>query len=399
MTPKNNEMHQMSVLLVDDNSNTRIMLKKMLGQIGFFNILDAADGYQALDIISKEEVNLILCDWNMPKMKGGDILRQVRQKTALRNTPVLLITGEVSEKVLQDAAESEVDDYLLKPFTVDQLRHKVRGLFQRRDEVLSIDQHLARGSAFAVTRQFSEARKEFMAALKINPGSARTLYEVAALHRQSGNGQEAQNYLHRALENDPKFLKAAEDLAELYEAKGDTVKHIRYLQKAVEINPRDVERRMKLADLLLKNQQANQASAMFHGIMQDVSGQYSDLAQRVGQSLLEAGDFSGAEAVLNKALDANPGNLHLFNDLGIAYRKQGKIKEAVANYKRALEFAPENVNLFYNLARAHYESGDKDEAARVLKQALHLKPEFKEAAQLLVMIQDQLRDIQARKQS
>jgi tetratricopeptide (TPR) repeat protein len=88
------------------------------------------------------------------------------------------------------------------------------------------------------------------------------------------------------------------------------------------------------------------------------------------------------------SLKINPENVHVYNRLGIAYRKQGKCSEAIAAYQKAIVIDPEDENLHYNLGRAFLEGGMKDAAVPCFEKALELYPEFREARQILEIIFD-----------
>ena len=378
----------MTVLVVDDMFNVRTLLKNMLRQLGFTTFREAQDGYQALEVLSKEVVDLVLCDWNMPKMKGIDVLKCLRKHPDLKHLPFIMVTGEMNQEIVAEAAETEVDDYLLKPFTLEQLSNKIKSLLASRLEVSQIDNILERGRSFIITSQFDKARIEFRAALALNPKSPRTLYEIGKLYEQQGNDVQARKYYHRAVEMSPTFLKAVEALAVLYHQLGDQENHMKFLREAVAISPRNLERRLMYAESLVESGDKEQAKKIFGRILEEASSQFAEIAQRVAQSLMAIGAYHEAEKALAKALDADPSNIHLYNDLGMAYRQQKKYREAMDNYTRALKLAPNDENLLYNLARACSEAGDDQKAVVYIQRALRLNPDFAEAKELLLKLQD-----------
>lgn len=380
------EYKHLSVLIVDDVFNVRNMIRTMLKQLGFSDFVEANDGYAAVEKLATNTVDVVLCDWNMPKMKGIDVLKFVRGHKELHHMPFVMITGEMTEEIVAEAAETEVDAYLVKPFTMEQLGSKILQLLTSRKELTGIDAHLQRGRAYVTTKQFDKAKQEFEEALQLNPRSPRTMLEIGRLYEEQGNDSQAKEYYHRAVEVSPQFLRGYEALAKLYQALGDTESHLKYLDKAVSISPRNLERRLMLGETLIKTGNKDEAKKVLARVLEEAAEQYAEIAQRVGQSLLAIEAYDVAEEAFSRALDSDPQNLHLFNDLGIAFRKQGKFKEAVANYLRALKIAPKDENLLYNLARAHHEGGDKAMALKTVQKALKINPNFKEAKQLVKII-------------
>ena len=107
------------VLVVDDSMLIRQVVKKVLKQAGLSvdQFFEAGDGQQALDIIQKEDLQLVLCDINMPTMDGLEMLMQLRQMDDKIDLPVIMITTEGSKDTIQEAMSLGANGYILKPFT------------------------------------------------------------------------------------------------------------------------------------------------------------------------------------------------------------------------------------------------------------------------------------------
>ncbi len=380
--PDQERYKHLNVLVVDDVFNVRTMLKNMLRQLGFSEMVEAGSGQEAVEKLVQEVVDLVMCDWNMPGMKGIDVLRFVRGRPETANLPFIMVTGEMSEAVVAEAAETDVDAYLIKPFNLQQLQRSVSQVLVSHKELSAIDQHLERGRSYITTRQFDRAHQEFKAALAVNPKSPRTLLEIGKLYQERGNDTRAKEFFGRALHFQPKFLRAHEALAELYLALGDKENHLKHLEAASRISPRNLERRLLLGEAMMNNGKADEARELFKQILEDASKQYSEIAERVGDALMSLGAFEVAEQAFAKALDGRPGNLHLFNQLGIAYRRQRKFDQAISNYQQALRIAPDDENLYYNLALAYDDSGQKAKAAKSVAKALKINPKLAEAHEL-----------------
>jgi two-component system chemotaxis response regulator CheY len=112
------------VLVVDDSAVMRKIIKKNIADSGMVvsDYIDAGDGKQALDAVSKNDIDLILCDWNMPNMSGIEFVKTLRSLNLPKKIPVIMITTEGSDAKVTEAKESGADGYLTKPFTPDQIR-------------------------------------------------------------------------------------------------------------------------------------------------------------------------------------------------------------------------------------------------------------------------------------
>ncbi len=119
----------MKVLVVDDFATMRRILKNVLRQVGFTNIIEADDGKTALKELKKENVDLILCDWNMPEMPGIDLLRQVRSDDGLKKIPFVMVTAEAQKENILEAVKAGVNSYVVKPFTAETISAKLEKVF------------------------------------------------------------------------------------------------------------------------------------------------------------------------------------------------------------------------------------------------------------------------------
>jgi len=115
----------LKVLVVDDSKVMRGIIRKMLGA-GDAEVLEAADGRQALEVLAAGPVDCIISDWNMPRMKGIDLLRRVRGDCALAGTPFIMVTAEALAVNIAEADAAKVSSYLTKPFTVEDLWRAIR---------------------------------------------------------------------------------------------------------------------------------------------------------------------------------------------------------------------------------------------------------------------------------
>ena len=121
----------LKVLVVDDFSTMRRIVKNLLKQIGYKNIDEAEDGVQALSKLQDGGYGLVVSDWNMPNMDGLEMLKAVRQNPAIKNIPVLMVTAEAEKEKVITAIQAGVNNYVVKPFTGEILKEKLDKIFDR----------------------------------------------------------------------------------------------------------------------------------------------------------------------------------------------------------------------------------------------------------------------------
>ncbi len=119
----------MRVLVVDDFSTMRRIIKNILRQIGFINVVEADDGTTAWDILNKDKIEFIISDWNMPQMTDIELLRKVRGSEEFADLPFLMVTAEAQQENIIEAVQAKVSNYIVKPFTADVMKQKIDKIF------------------------------------------------------------------------------------------------------------------------------------------------------------------------------------------------------------------------------------------------------------------------------
>ncbi len=123
---------KMNILIVDDFSTMRRIIKNILRQLGYVNIHEAEDGNAAIDILRKEKIHFIISDWNMPNMTGLELLKIVRTSEEWKDIPFLMVTAEGQKEHVIEAVKYRVSNYIVKPFTAETLTEKINKIFERK---------------------------------------------------------------------------------------------------------------------------------------------------------------------------------------------------------------------------------------------------------------------------
>jgi len=121
----------MKILIVDDFSTMRRIIKNLLRDLGFTNTSEADDGLTALPMLKGGKFDFLVTDWNMPGMQGIDLLKAVRADSELASMPVLMVTAESKKDQIVEAAQAGVNGYVVKPFTAATLKEKIDKIFER----------------------------------------------------------------------------------------------------------------------------------------------------------------------------------------------------------------------------------------------------------------------------
>ncbi len=122
---------KMKIMVIDDFSTMRRIVKNILKQLGYTEIEEAEDGEHALSKLREKPVQFIISDWNMPKMDGLELLKNVRNDSQLKDIPFLMVTAESEKENIMAAIGAGVSNYIVKPFTAEILKEKMDKVLEK----------------------------------------------------------------------------------------------------------------------------------------------------------------------------------------------------------------------------------------------------------------------------
>lgn len=125
------EYGKMTVLVVDDFSTMRRIVRNILRESGFKNIMEAENGAAAVTVLKNHDVDLIISDWNMPEMTGLELLKWVRGNARTKDLLFLMVTAEAQKENIVEAVKAKVSNYIIKPFTAATLQEKLQRMLSQ----------------------------------------------------------------------------------------------------------------------------------------------------------------------------------------------------------------------------------------------------------------------------
>ena len=117
------------ILVVDDSSTMRRIMKVSLGRCGYTDIEEAENGLEALNQAKTKQYDCVITDWNMPEMDGLELAKNLRTLDNYTKIPIMMVTTEGGKQDIIEALTQGVSSYIVKPFTQDTLQQKMAGLF------------------------------------------------------------------------------------------------------------------------------------------------------------------------------------------------------------------------------------------------------------------------------
>ena len=202
-------------------------------------------------------------------------------------------------------------------------------------------------------------------------------------YRSLGSEEEAAFCFTQAMDINPKYLRAYQNLAALMESQGNLASARGYLEEARRLSPLNPDRLFTLGQLCLKDGAPEEARQFLEESWR--IGQYVPAVRRseMAETFLAAGLNQVAEELFRQAIDATPQDVHRYNRLGVALRRQQKHQQALEYYQQALKLDPKNEKVHFNLGVLYFDLGEKDQALEAFKVALQIRPDFTEAQDFL----------------
>lgn len=227
---------QKQVVLVDDDSDARDMVAEYLQKMGFKDIQTFDNGLKAKAYLDKnaDKVGMIISDWEMPEITGVQLLSFAKSTPSLKDIPFLIVTSQSSierMKVMQ-AAKERVDDYLLKPFSADEIRRRIEGLIERSRSSSGTQELIDRATDHLEHGRFQQAHDQFEEVLRIDPDNEIALRGIGDALAKTKGVQAALPFYKRAVEVGPVNPKGYLRLSAAYDQVGWIDKAIALLQTA-----------------------------------------------------------------------------------------------------------------------------------------------------------------------
>lgn len=122
---------KMKILVADDFSTMRRIVKNIFKQLGYENIEEAEDGSQAFIKLKNGKFSFVVSDWNMPNLDGLSLLKKVRSDQSLKDIPFLMVTAEAEKEKVLEAIKAGVSNYIIKPFTAELLKEKIEKIYEK----------------------------------------------------------------------------------------------------------------------------------------------------------------------------------------------------------------------------------------------------------------------------
>lgn len=377
------EAQNLSVLIVDDMEN---MVKSVRGMLKVLKVGKsfhfANNGQQAWALLQKETVDLAIIDWNMPVMTGVELLGRIREDRDKRDMPVVMVTAEANREIVAEAAESDIDAYILKPLTVKSLGDKIQAVIENANNPPPVIQHLKNARALEESGDLDGAIAEGKLAMKAEPKSSRPIRELGFLYFKKDDLATAEKYFLTAAKMNQLDVFAFHQLGELYLRQDDIERAAKYFDKAMSISPRHVSRGIYFGKVLVKKGMVKRAIKVFDQAI-TLSDDPLSLSEEIGNLCLQTGIYNYTVKLFETILKSLPNRTDLMFKLGLAYEKMGEHRKALDYMVKVTLKEKENVSAHLHAAVNYMRIGQVLRADQSLQSVLRLDPDNEQAKELL----------------
>lgn len=377
------DLQEMSILIVDDMENMCKSIRAMLKVLNYGSKYHVAhNGREALKLLREKTIDLAIIDWNMPIMTGVELLVNIREDRNLRDMPVVMITAEANREIVAEAAESDIDAYILKPLTVKSIGDKISKVIEKTNNPSPMIKFLKNARQLAESGKLDEAINQAKIALKTDPKSSKPLRVLGQYYYQKKEIDIAEKCFLKAAKMNKLDVFAFHNLGEIYLQKDNIEKAEVFFDKAMNISPRHVSRGIYFGKILVKKEKFDKAKKIFTKAI-NYSEDPMPLREEVAQLCMESGVYDYAKVLYKDILKQLPTRFDVEFKLGIAYYKLGDSKNALKHILVADEHDTQNPEIKLHLAKLYIESGQIFRADQALNDALRLDPNNEEAQNLL----------------
>jgi len=395
-------------LIIDDFSDMRSMLKHMILSYGAKDIDTAANGKDAVKLLTKHQYDIVLCDYNLGEgMDGQQVLEEAKFKNLLRfSTAFIMVTAENTMEMVMGAVEYQPDEYLSKPFNKDALKSRLEKILQKKSDFEDIERAVQKGKFSEAIdicdKQIATQPKNLTEFLKLKAhlcikvgkyNDAADIYEKVLADRSTpwaklGLGQvrfyngdflEARDIFRELVEENENHLEAYDWLAKTMVELEDYDEAEKAYLAAVEKSPKAIQRQMALGDLALKTEKYNVAEKAFKkAVILGRDSVYKKASNYTKQAKAMSKSGSGNDALKilknmrkefsddeGATLQASISECMIYKDMNKEEEAQQAYEEATKLFETAGSKVAPDVTL--EMAKACLVAGEKDKGLEIIK--------------------------------
>ena len=381
----------LEIMMAEPHNELRLILTHHLNKLGFNKVRACRDGKVAISELKLKPADIVMAGDDLPSVAGLDLLKELREDTALIRETFVLICKPASKQEVMLAVESGVDDLLLKPIAPNDILPKLRSAYA----AFSNPKNPERVYEFAKGRlregDMARAKTVYEALAAENPKAARPYVGMGRIFLQQNQIDPALIAVNNAIARNENYVHAFSLRAEIYVKQGEVQKAKEDFKKAASISPLNIARYESSCEFLIKN---NLIDACIEILEMAVNANMEHLfvVERLGYCYFVQKDYPKALRFLKQAVRLDPEGTTALNSLAICYRDAKQYDDAIEIYNQILKKENDNYHVMFNKALVCVHMGKKDEAVKLFKRALKINPDFEKAKDKILELGGSLHD-------
>ena len=327
---------QVTILMVDPSLKTLEANGAILHEMGFYNHLQAEDGSEALAMFNNFQPEVVISNLDAATINGLTLLRLVRERDTPERETVFILYGEnISGRQAAQAGRIGVNAVIATPCSPEKFKAGLEQAFypQPTPEDEKVTELLEVSTNLIEEGKLDQALDTCQTILDVHD-NAEVYYNMGYIKSLKGELEEALACFKRATSINGYHVKAHQQMGLIYQKMGKPEEALTCLEKAAEIH-------------------------------------------------MDRNQNSEAEEIFNTVLKLRPDTTNVYNSLGIIYRRQGRLEDALKSYEKAMKVHQDDECIHFNAARVHLDMNNPTMAQRHLRLALKINPDFNEAIDLL----------------
>nr|WP_321398045.1 response regulator [uncultured Desulfobacter sp.] len=373
------DISTMTILIVDDMKSMRLTLRKMLRNLEIGkNLLFADNGKSGLSTLKSATCDLLIVDWNMPEMNGSQMLAHLRRDKDIRDIPIIMVTAENERDIVADAAEYEVDGYLLKPLTLASLDSKIKSVIDAANHPDKAKLHLLEARACEEAGNIEGAIDETRQALALKPNASRILRKLGLLYLEIKKTDVGEKCLQKAVAVNRQDTISRSHLAKLYMNRRDFKRAAQLYMEMLSFSTRYFESAVELGETLLVNGFRNEGRMLFSRIMLK-SRSNRGFQEKIINICLENQEYEFVAQIVTEAIKENPSNMDLMYKAGLIYLETGDQEKALECFVTVDKSRRGDIKTKLQIAQIHFQNRRILQADDYLNRILRIDPSNKEA--------------------
>ncbi len=379
---KTMDLKNLSILIVDDVKSMRSIVQKILRNIDIGKTLHMAEnGLEGLRILHSTRIDLAIVDWKMPVMNGTQLLEAIRNDKHLRDIPVLMVTGESEKEIVMEAAEIEVEGYLIKPLTPASLDDKIRTIM---DHVFHPDMatiHIRNARAFEEAGNILKAIEHMKHAVALKPSASRILRNLGLLYQKAGDEKIMEKCLQKAISVNHQDSVTRYLLGEHYWKNNDLISAAQCYLEVISLTQKFTDRTIQLGKVLLEKKFARLAKNIFSKII-SISPKNIAIREKILDICICQNELEYSKTLLKSLIHDFPSNYDLIYKAGIVYEAMDEADQALEYFLVVEKNQGSRMDVKLKIAKIFYDKNKILQADNYLNMVLRKDPGNKEALAL-----------------